>query len=1770
MIPTRLFQVIGKIVPFEKTESTLHAFKQDPLIWNDLSSPETLEQMSQEWPGSNYSLTPASLALFKIDHSLLQNETTEIQPSAPVLETALLAYEDYLQNKTSVDNLQLAANLALALYMKAQQNTDWLRLLRETTARQGLETALAWMEFWGTPLSILNGWIEDRLSFLQALLQVKQPEFGLEMLRHVILTLPADIEEQSRLFKNSLALAPLSAQVSAVQQLHLAGDETLAKEVAAGLLERHLIKDVEIKSTSEIWQTSEKSLLAGNTSRQLAALAQYAGDYKNAETFLKVATQNYAVELAGTLIQSSALKVAQGISPAAEIEQIPAQLSSDENVQNEIAMLGDKDSFNSAETNAPLATFLSAKAVLQAGNESLAKQMARESVQALNLFPFESARALNWNPRQLLDQLIEFELWLEARRVVDRLIILSPTDLELLLRSVKIAEATADRGHLIESLENITLFEPQNSELMRQLANAYQEAGDWSNAFGGYDTLIQNLGSTEISDYLGYAESALKTGKAPLAIEFAQKILTTSPENGQALAILGYAHHKQGQTEKALEFLNRSVSLAPDSIEPWLLMAELYKEKGEMAKAVEVLRTARNTFPGEKKVGLELAKELLAQGQAAESLTALKEIQSDSPDLESALLMIQVQKALSLPDSAELIENTHVSFPASSEAAYEYADLQLRCGDRGEAARLLEPLLKGDSVPTDWKLAYADALLGEDYRNVHQSALPATEQLRTAKAILSETLLAEPENIYAKVLSAELAIKEGQESKAFEFLTNLLKETSTENSNWFDRVRAGFAWAATLLHKFDLALGPIQSIVDAHPEWAGASQTLAQVDQATGEITDAVDQANQVLAIAPDVVQSAEWFANFMSDMGKKNEAEKTIQNLAKTHADKLPLLVKLAEMKLQGNDLHETKGIAENIKRFLPKAKRDDEIVRAAKVFDQLGDEPAALEALKLRLANQAIAPELALTDLASYQRAHEKLADALKVISDAEQKLGQQRWLELIKAETLHAAGNTAEAYSLLKTLPVSNEHRPAEKGLSFLPHDWQSMFDENPSVDALEQDLAFESGNYEQVYSQPGDSSADVTGEVIKIEAGYALGNGRESLPWIECTPDDARIYTDPFLAAQVSEILLDAGQIQPAGEVLVQALEHYPQDKVLKISASRQAVLNGDWLTAEALFAQELPGFSKEVKIVTAKTVCSIRNLVKAAAALDRWPEAELWSKRLLEQQPANQAIQLNRLQVLVKSIEFSTQNQGLEIKQHILPDAQVDAARKELVSLMTTSEAEKNPEFEHWIARGKVALDPAQANIRRLAMITPAPDDIAAMMMALDHSAQKLTALQLGKKHENESLVLYALANCLKEKEPQKAREALEKIWKMKAVLPVTYALGAQLNQKQGEHYSAINEIEEALEYWPDEAGWHEIAAENWNAVGDLQNCTGHLEKALQLEPENSVVQLKLGQTLLQSKETEKAIECLQAVSKKDVNRYEAWESLSEAYYQAGQTDQALEAAQRATTINAFSVKPYLLSAKINLDQKKADKALELAQKAVQQDANNAEALIVLAKAWLASGNKLQALHALEKVPQAKNVDVSLLIEHARLIKEINGPANAKGMLESLAERYPDNLDVLNMLAEAQLANGDKVNAEKSAQQSLKLQEGQPQMQRFLGKLEFESGHLDQAIFHYSQAIALVPQASEPYLELSKVYEQQRDYTSAINTLNTVLDMQPKDLQALLAAANLMRSAKDYGKAESLLRRAAEISPNDLNVRRQLGAVIALNLVESSQEASSHI
>jgi Tfp pilus assembly protein PilF len=61
---------------------------------------------------------------------------------------------------------------------------------------------------------------------------------------------------------------------------------------------------------------------------------------------------------------------------------------------------------------------------------------------------------------------------------------------------------------------------------------------------------------------------------------------------------------------------------------------------------------------------------------------------------------------------------------------------------------------------------------------------------------------------------------------------------------------------------------------------------------------------------------------------------------------------------------------------------------------------------------------------------------------------------------------------------------------------------------------------------------------------------------------------------------------------------------------------------------------------------------------------------------------------------------------------------------------------------------------------------------------------------------------------------------------------------------------------------------------------------------------------------------------------------------------------------------------------------------------------------------------------------------------------------------------------------------------------------------------------------------------------------------------------PGELDLYLACAALLKEAKDYQAAEQMLRKASSLEPRNVNIHRQLGAVLALNLVHQSQEVSS--
>jgi tetratricopeptide (TPR) repeat protein len=69
----------------------------------------------------------------------------------------------------------------------------------------------------------------------------------------------------------------------------------------------------------------------------------------------------------------------------------------------------------------------------------------------------------------------------------------------------------------------------------------------------------------------------------------------------------------------------------------------------------------------------------------------------------------------------------------------------------------------------------------------------------------------------------------------------------------------------------------------------------------------------------------------------------------------------------------------------------------------------------------------------------------------------------------------------------------------------------------------------------------------------------------------------------------------------------------------------------------------------------------------------------------------------------------------------------------------------------------------------------------------------------------------------------------------------------------------------------------------------------------------------------------------------------------------------------------------------------------------------------------------------------------------------------------------------------------------------------------------------------------------------------------LDAFHQAIAIAPAEYQAYYQAGQTYKTIKDYAAAEDMLKRAAKLAPNDLAVRRQLGGLVALNLVHNRKE-----
>jgi tetratricopeptide (TPR) repeat protein len=392
--------------------------------------------------------------------------------------------------------------------------------------------------------------------------------------------------------------------------------------------------------------------------------------------------------------------------------------------------------------------------------------------------------------------------------------------------------------------------------------------------------------------------------------------------------------------------------------------------------------------------------------------------------------------------------------------------------------------------------------------------------------------------------------------------------------------------------------------------------------------------------------------------------------------------------------------------------------------------------------------------------------------------------------------------------------------------------------------------------------------------------------------------------------------------------------------------------------------------------------------------------------------------------------------------------------------------------------------------------------------------------------------------------------------------------------------SPIDALERALQVYPDEPRWHAFLAKLLLTTGEPEQEPLRIERARQqlgiaidLEPGYAQHQFDLGRIFLYQGQVSHAADCLKNACHLDPKLGEAWFELAKIQFLDGLLEEAANAATQAIENSPDPVEALILRGKIALATGNPRGAQSRAQSAIKLAPNHLEALQLLARALNALDQSEEAIEILAKVIPQVEKPLPLELERSRWLSEAAPTPEAAHELRALAQRYPQEPLFKALLADILLKLGQVEPAILSARQALQDADmGLPDKEQsnlylILGRHYREIGQLDSAIHHLDQAIGLDPTNLEAHLELGRTLQDRRQYALAVNAYQGAMQVAGSDYRPYYMAGLALKEAKEYQAAEEMLQKAVEKTPDNPLVHRQLGAVIALNLVHNRRSTS---
>lgn len=1786
---------------FSKDDTTtiVKSLHRDPLVWKTISSKPIFEQFSSFAGNDINKWSPGFLAAVMVDPSLelansIKHENIVVNDQ---LSSEVNSIIDTIRSTGLIpDNLSQAGLLSLYLRIFRQEQGSWNKLTEKILVKTNASAPPTLTRIWQSTFACLPSFVNDYNELASELITTSPENIKeqiISLILHGPLTQPMNedriLDEMQIIFSH----LDTDVQVSSLKILNNLGLNKYVKKLA----ENYLFLNENLAATS--LAISETYTPGSSTSRNFehienlekqADLFRFAGHNDQASKI-----RSHSVELINQNISHlyyqlgvDNFEIDPQASKAAFINALHYSPNAENIKKDYTRFLISQNEIEEAKLIIPeIETTLESK-LMALGNPAFEINLTDISLRDLATF-FCDGNISPQVKKSLLPKVLKHDSIQEnpeeALKLINDLQVQLPDDPTVLDEAIKFHKSLGENDKALEILELRALFEAENKEVKEQLIDLYICNKLWANAFDMQKDVITNTNDPTHDQLLKYANIAIENDKPDIAISICNNILDKDQLDGDALVILGNAYIKSGQKSLAIEHMERAASLSPENPASWLALANIWKKLGDSNRVLDTLLKGKTALPENFSILRALGSAYLENDLASNAVPILKQALLLNPD--------DLPTRISLAKSFFIIGQTDEAWIIVSPWINEYSkdyQLALIVGMLYQSRKdnlKAYPYLKYAytfELSEETAIPYANLLIDLlDYKTTTntQELLNEITDLETS---IAELIKKSADTFNLSMLQADLKLAIGEYKNAYERYLLLAGLPAAKSPLNYKHIQYGIGKSALGLNFNEISLAALQEAVMNNPNDHITRQTLAEAYIQAGSPEEGLESANIALQVSPDDIKNILWYANFVTDIGAPRHALLVLRNAAIRLPERQDLTLALTKTLFLLGDHTEARKIIELMVNN--RSNQTEELQQVAKLLITLNDNETAANVLKSALQNSQSPSFSIIHDLCHSLINLGDNEGALEIVTSYIEKLGADDLLTILKSDLLSYAMRYGDAISELS--PVINK---IKTGLPI-----NSVVEYSTIQTSDKEDYSPASVYYRQIELDL------ITGDLLSAldlsKAAIALFPDSSDLSFLHLTLLFADRKWEEFVDFYQRSIdnlksdITDPSKIQTLIWMRCEiALENeefdYAENLITSLPKEPEQMINilGVKARIDSFYKQEqkaIDSFNRSVEKINKfreehqhsylsisdnqNLIWDLLSLAKTATRHQKWDTADEFYSHCQSICQVLPVMNYWFAEFLLLLVQTQKRNNILRIVTH--------------GSSINTNSLEFTDQLDNLISILGQFADQNVSHIikvKRDAVLDGSWPENEELGNYVKNLQDAITILPLFKNQKQVDSVINAypgnfdvkFTNAVRtfENDQERCKELLPELFSIDTSYPPLHVLHALCNDN--DNYVVIHSLESALQNWSDEPEWHFYLAEKYFGNEQFSLAASNLEKAINITPDNPSYWQLLGDIKIRERDFDSAKKYFsQAISIFPSNPA-ALNSLALLNRKLGDFDSALNCLERA-----ISLDPNNLNFRNNLNQLylemgEYDKASKDAKELISLEPSDITPKVIYIKTMVSSNQIQEAKNSLANwlIDYPDSIELRLL--EAQITYKLNGCVDAIPILSALANKYPNDVEVLNQYAEILIECNYLEEAEKVLQKSIAFNPEQPDTYLSLGRLYRNKGNLDLAISMFSKSLSIDPGIYNSYIELGKTYQNRREFQNAVKIYQQGLTIFSESPILHYNAGIALKECKDYKNAETMLRQAAQLDPNDNMIRRQLAGVIALNLVHNLQEPKNH-